>query len=60
MKGKMLNTLYILQGSILTGVVVMVLFGDSDSDVSQVRHMRLGHMSEREMDVLRKQGFLCG
>ncbi|KAK2965966.1 hypothetical protein RJ640_018321 [Escallonia rubra] len=31
---------------------------DIDSDATKLWHMRLGHMSERGMDVLSKQGLL--
>ena len=60
MKGKKVNTFYILQGSTLIGVVVVSISEDPNLDTTHLRHMRLEHMSERELHVLSKQGLLCG
>ncbi|KAK3011603.1 hypothetical protein RJ639_011010 [Escallonia herrerae] len=57
MKGLKQNSLYLLQRSTVTGVVAASSF-DIDSDTTKLWHMRLGHMSERGMDVLSKQGLL--
>ncbi|KAK3009127.1 hypothetical protein RJ639_013702 [Escallonia herrerae] len=58
MKGLKQNSLYLLQGSTVTGVAVTTLFSDIDSDTTKLWHMHLGHMSERGMDVLSKQSLL--
>ncbi|KAK2970126.1 hypothetical protein RJ640_001603 [Escallonia rubra] len=54
------NSLYLLQGSTVTGAAAAatVSSSDIDSDTTKLWHMRLGHMSERGMDVLSKQGLL--
>ena len=54
MNGKKVNTLYILQGSTVTGDVVVSISEDPDLDTTRLWHMRLGHMSERELHVLSK------
>jgi len=54
MKGKKVNTLYILRDSTVT------MSEDPDLDISRLWHMRLGHMSERGLHVLSKQDLLCG
>ena len=59
MKGLKQNGLYFLQGSTITGAAA-VSSSDSDSEITKLWHMRLGHMSERGMDELTKQGLLCG
>ncbi|KAK2970866.1 hypothetical protein RJ640_022308 [Escallonia rubra] len=58
MKGLKQNSLYLLQGNTVTGVAAIALSSDIDFDTTKLRHMRLGHMSERGMDVLSKQGVL--
>jgi len=60
MKGKNMNNLYILQGSTVIGDAAMSMSGDPDLDTTRLWHMRLGHMSERGLHVLSKQGLLCG
>ncbi|ONK68536.1 uncharacterized protein A4U43_C05F12960 [Asparagus officinalis] len=60
MKGKKINILYILEGSTVTGAAAVSSSEDSDSDITHLWHMRLGHMSERGLDILSKQGLLCG
>ncbi|KAK3008763.1 hypothetical protein RJ639_013623 [Escallonia herrerae] len=47
-----------LVGSTVTGAARSVSSSDIDSDTTKLWHMRLGHMSERGMDVLSKQGLL--
>ncbi|KAK3013991.1 hypothetical protein RJ639_009544 [Escallonia herrerae] len=44
-------------GSTVTGAAATVSSSDIDSDTTKLWHMRLGHMSERGMDVLSKQGY---
>ena len=53
MKGLKQNGLYFLQGSTITGAAA-VSSSDSDSEITKLWHMRLGHMSERGMDELTK------
>ncbi|KAK2994968.1 hypothetical protein RJ640_017429 [Escallonia rubra] len=57
MKGLKQNSLYLLQGSTVT-TAVATSSSDIDSDTIKLWHMRLGHMSERGMDVLSRQGLL--
>ncbi|KAK3036784.1 hypothetical protein RJ639_030814 [Escallonia herrerae] len=63
MQGLKQNSLYLLQDSTVTGagavaVVATASSSDIDSDTTKLWHMRLGHMSERGMDVLSKQCLL--
>ncbi|KAK2976634.1 hypothetical protein RJ640_024168 [Escallonia rubra] len=58
MKGLKQNSLYLLQGSTVTGTAAATSSSDIDSDTTKLWHIRLGHMSERGMDVLSKQGLL--
>ncbi|KAK3020186.1 hypothetical protein RJ639_047130 [Escallonia herrerae] len=58
MKGLKQNSLYLLQGSTVTGAAAIASSFDIDSDTTKLWHMRLGHMSERGMYVLSKQGLL--
>lgn len=51
------GSLYVLQGHTVT-CSVTVSSSLSDSDFTQLRHMRLGHMSEKGMDILSKCGLL--
>ncbi|KAK2988999.1 hypothetical protein RJ640_013990, partial [Escallonia rubra] len=44
--------------STVTGATTTTSSSDIDSDTTKLWHMRLGHMSERGVDVLRKQGLL--
>ncbi|KAK3028356.1 hypothetical protein RJ639_039814 [Escallonia herrerae] len=57
-KGLKQNSLYLLQGSTVTGAAATTSSSDIDSDTTKLWHMRLRHMSERGMDVLSKQGLL--
>ncbi|KAK3018680.1 hypothetical protein RJ639_003111 [Escallonia herrerae] len=58
MKGLKQNGLYLLHGSTVTGTTATTSSSDIDSDTTKLWHMHLGHMSERGMDVLSKQGLL--
>ncbi|KAK3017138.1 hypothetical protein RJ639_006140 [Escallonia herrerae] len=58
MKGLKQNSLYLLQGSTVTGVAAIASSSDIDSNTTKLWHMRLGHMSERGMDVLSKEDLL--
>ncbi|KAK3001855.1 hypothetical protein RJ639_020260 [Escallonia herrerae] len=58
MKGLKQNSLYLLHGSTIIGTAAAASSSDIDSDTTKLWHMRLGHMSERGMDVLSKQSLL--
>ncbi|KAK3043650.1 hypothetical protein RJ639_000066 [Escallonia herrerae] len=58
MKGLKQNSLYLLQGNTVSGAAATDSSSDIDSDTTKLWHMRLGHMSERGMDVLSEQGLL--
>ncbi|GKV43027.1 hypothetical protein SLEP1_g50368 [Rubroshorea leprosula] len=60
LKGKKVGGLYHLQGSTINGTCAMSTSSRPDRDVTQLWHMRLGHMSERGMMELSKRGLLCG
>jgi len=59
MKGKKANSLYHLLGETVIGVAA-VSSGESDSNLTQLWHMRLGHMSEAGMTMLSEKGLLKG
>ena len=59
MKAKKVGTLYFLEGTSITGTAA-IASSTSDSDNTKLWHMRLGHMSERGMTILSKEGLLCG
>ncbi|KAK3031870.1 hypothetical protein RJ639_035640 [Escallonia herrerae] len=58
MKGLKQNNSYSLQGSTVTGAGATTSSFDIDFDTIKLWHMHLGHMSERGMHVLSKQGLL--
>ena len=58
-KGKMVNGLYMLQGSIIAGSATISSSSDSDLG-TYLWHMRLRQMSEAGMSILRKRGLLNG
>ncbi|KAK3040256.1 hypothetical protein RJ639_028171 [Escallonia herrerae] len=47
MKGLKQNSLYLLQGSTVTGAAAISSSSDVDSDTTKLWHMRVGRMSER-------------
>lgn len=53
-KEKTSYSLYLVQGSTVTGVAAVFSLENSDSHTTHLWHMRLGHISERDMMVLRK------
>jgi len=59
MKANRSGSLYVLQGSIVTGSTAMSS-SMLDSNVIKLWHMRLGHMSNKGMAILSKRGLLCG
>nr|XP_027104323.1 uncharacterized protein LOC113725378 [Coffea arabica]XP_027104350.1 uncharacterized protein LOC113725401 [Coffea arabica] len=60
MKAHRSGTLYILQGSTVTGAVAVSTSSLSYTDITKLWHMRLGHMSGKGLDILSKRGLLCG
>ncbi|KAK3000208.1 hypothetical protein RJ639_022739 [Escallonia herrerae] len=46
------------KGSTITGGATIALSSDIDFETTKLWHMRLGHMSEKGMDMLSKQGLL--
>ena len=60
MKAHRSGTLYILQGSTVTGAAAVSTSSLSDTDITKLWHMRLGHMSEKGLGILSKRGLLCG
>ncbi|KAH0714096.1 hypothetical protein KY284_007001 [Solanum tuberosum] len=58
MKARRSGTLYTLLGSTVTGAAAVST--QSDSDITKLWHMRLGHMSEKGLSILSKRGLLCG
>ncbi|KAK3002767.1 hypothetical protein RJ639_019013 [Escallonia herrerae] len=48
----------IFWGSTITGGATIALSSDIDFETTKLWHMRLGHMSEKGMDMLSKQGLL--
>lgn len=58
-QGTKQGNLYILQGSTVTGYVSSISVAESKfSDNNSLWHMRLGHMSEKGLEILGKQGLL--
>ncbi|OIT28642.1 hypothetical protein A4A49_62086, partial [Nicotiana attenuata] len=47
MKARTFGTLFTLLGSTVTGAAVVSTSDKSDSDITKLWHMRLGHMSEK-------------
>ena len=58
MKACKSGSLYILQGSTITGAAAVST--SSDVDITKLWHMRLGHMGEKGLTLLSKRGLLCG
>ncbi|KAK2970637.1 hypothetical protein RJ640_000867 [Escallonia rubra] len=58
MKGLKQNSLYLLQGSTVTGAASTTLSSDIDYDTTNLWHMCLGHMSERSMDPTTLLGWM--
>ncbi|KAL5545504.1 hypothetical protein UlMin_005191 [Ulmus minor] len=54
MKGLKENGLYVLQGSTITGEAAAAI--PNIQDKTDLWHKRLGHISEKGLDVLKKQG----
>ncbi|GMP84677.1 hypothetical protein CsSME_00038115 [Camellia sinensis var. sinensis] len=63
MKGTRQGNLYFLDGSTVTGRVAVSTSSSSEddaSDTSKLWHMRLGHVGEKALQGLVKQGLLKG
>ena len=52
--------MYILQGTTLSASVAIASSEVHKDDMTKLWHMRLGHMSERGMQILAKSDLLCG
>ena len=60
LKGVKQGTLYILQGTTLSASAAVASSEVHKDDMTKLWHMRLGHMSERGMQILAKSDLLCG
>ena len=60
MKARKAGSLYVLNGSTVTSSATFSSSSMSDSDVTKLWNMRLGHMSEKGLTLLTKRGLLCG
>ncbi|CAM8961498.1 unnamed protein product [Rhodiola kirilowii] len=60
LKGVKRGTTYLLQGSTLTGYAAVASSEAHKEDMTKLWHMRLGHMSERGMQILSKRDLLGG
>ena len=60
LKGIKCGTLYFLSNSTITGYVVVESSVVHKENMTKLWHMRLGHMSEKGMQVLSKRDLLCG
>lgn len=60
LKGVKRGTLYVLQGSTISGSAAVVSSEVQKGDMTKLWHMRLGHMSERGMQILSKADLLGG
>ena len=60
MKGKLQHGIYFLEGNSVAGTVAVSQSLEQSDDKTELWHRRLGHMSERGMAVLSKQGLLGG
>ncbi|KAH0655443.1 hypothetical protein KY285_030325 [Solanum tuberosum] len=58
MKARRSGTLYTLLGSTVIGAAAVST--QSDSDITKLWHMRLGHMSKKSLSILGKRGLICG
>lgn len=59
MKACWSSSLYILQESTIIGFAILST-SFSDSNIIELWHMHLGHMSKKSLSILSKQGLLCG
>ena len=57
-KEKMVNGLYMLQGSTIVGFIAISSSSDSDPNNTYLRHMRLGHMCEAGISILSQKRFV--
>ncbi|KAG6409269.1 hypothetical protein SASPL_132304 [Salvia splendens] len=59
LKGLRKNNLYYYQGSTLVGTVATATSSNKkDAEVTKLWHLRLGHVGERSLQILAKQGLL--
>ena len=59
MKGKKINGLYTFQGSTIIGAVA-ISTSKLIIETTRLWHMRIGHMSERNLLILSKRGLRDG
>ena len=57
MKGRMRNSLYILEGNIINGETSLITNGH---DKSRLWQLRMGHVGEKGLKELSRQNLLCG
>lgn len=55
-----LHTIYTLLGSTISNSTTIASTTMIKEDVTKPWHMRLGHMSEKGIDLLSKRGMICG
>ncbi|KAJ4726144.1 Retrovirus-related Pol polyprotein from transposon TNT 1-94 [Melia azedarach] len=60
LKGVKRGTLYFLQGSTLSSSVAVASSEIDKDNMTKLWHVRVGHMSAREMQILSKGDLLCG
>ena len=60
MKGKLQHGIYFLMGNSVMGTVVVSRSLEQQDNCTELWHRRLGHMSEKGLAVLSKQGLLDG
>ncbi|CAA7390672.1 unnamed protein product [Spirodela intermedia] len=60
MIGQRCGTLYTLLGTTISSSIATTSTSMTEEDVTKLWHMRLGHMSEKGIDLLSKRGLLCG
>ncbi|GAV71062.1 gag_pre-integrs domain-containing protein [Cephalotus follicularis] len=61
MKGRKIDGLYQLQRNTVLGTAAVASSsGDKDADTTRLWHMRLGHISERGLQILSKTSLLAG
>ena len=60
MKGTRRNNMYYYNASTVTEVLAIVSSSDEDSEITSLWHGRLGHVGEKALLILMKQGLLNG
>ena len=60
MKGSRTYGIYLLQGVTVGGETCVDVDSSRDLDATRLWHLRLGHVSERSLDILRKREMIDG